>query len=171
MEAQGTLTTSAKRIATNPPTGLSPRRDTTKRQRSPNAAAPARKNARACGGEGVCARCLVQLVSGEGELAPDLEPQDCILYLDVLEHIADDRAEMKRAAARLAPGGRLVVLAPAHQALFSVFDRAVGHHRRYDRKSLRALTLPELELRTLRYVDAADADKPQKVNARLYNTN
>ena len=39
---------------------------------------------------------------------------DAILYIDVLEHIEDDRAEMARAAARLKPGGALIVLAPAH---------------------------------------------------------
>ena len=64
---------------------------------------------------------------------------DTILYVDVLEHIADDRAEMARAAAHLNPGGYLVVLAPAHDWLFSPFDRAIGHYRRYTRRTLRAL--------------------------------
>ena len=62
---------------------------------------------------------------------------DCILYIDVLEHIADDAGEMARAAARLRPGGRIVVLAPAHQALYSEFDASVDHYRRYDRRMLR----------------------------------
>ena len=35
---------------------------------------------------------------------------DTILYIDVLEHIEDDRDELARAAARLAPGGHLIVL-------------------------------------------------------------
>lgn len=65
---------------------------------------------------------------------------DTILYIDVLEHIEDDGAEFAQAAALLAPGGRLVVLAPAHQSLFSPFDAAIGHHRRYDRSSLLART-------------------------------
>src|SRR5689334_9482331 len=30
---------------------------------------------------------------------------DCILYIDVLEHIEDDRGELARASAHLAPGG------------------------------------------------------------------
>ena len=50
----------------------------------------------------------------------DLSPDrhfDTILYIDVLEHILDDRAEVTRAARHLAPGGHLVVLAPAHQRL------------------------------------------------------
>jgi 2-polyprenyl-3-methyl-5-hydroxy-6-metoxy-1,4-benzoquinol methylase len=55
---------------------------------------------------------------------------DTVLYVDVLEHIADDRSELQNAARRLAPSGRLVVLAPAHQSLFSAFDTAIGHFRR-----------------------------------------
>jgi SAM-dependent methyltransferase len=65
---------------------------------------------------------------------------DTILYIDVLEHIADDRDELARAARLLSPEGRLVVLAPAHQFLFSPFDAAIGHYRRYNWTMLRALT-------------------------------
>ena len=64
---------------------------------------------------------------------------DTILYIDVLEHIADDKSEIDRAAALLARGGNLIVLAPAHQFLFSSFDAAIGHFRRYSAAALRAL--------------------------------
>ena len=73
------------------------------------------------------------------QIAPDSR-FDSVLYVDVLEHIADDREELARAAAHLRPGGHLVVLGPAHPWLFSPFDQAIGHHRRYTRASLRALT-------------------------------
>jgi SAM-dependent methyltransferase len=79
---------------------------------------------------------------------------DTILYMDVLEHIQDDASEMARAAAHLAPGGSLVVLAPAHQWLFAPFDEAIGHHRRYDRASLGALTPPGLRQTRLVYLDS-----------------
>lgn len=79
---------------------------------------------------------------------------DAILYLDVLEHIEDDRAELERAVARLRPGGALIVLAPAHMALFSPFDRAIGHFRRYNRRMLRALAPAALVERRLFYLDA-----------------
>ena len=46
---------------------------------------------------------------------------DTILYLDVLEHIAEDRAELALAREHLTARGNLVVLAPAHQYLFSRF--------------------------------------------------
>jgi 2-polyprenyl-3-methyl-5-hydroxy-6-metoxy-1,4-benzoquinol methylase len=84
---------------------------------------------------------------------------DTILYIDVLEHIEDDRGEMARAAARLKPGGALIVLAPAHPFLFTPFDAAIGHFRRYTKASLRA-TLQAIGPETLRveklvYLDAA----------------
>lgn len=71
---------------------------------------------------------------------PSAERFDTILYIDVLEHIEDDRGEVARAAGLLAPGGRIVVLAPAHQFLYSPFDRAIGHFRRYNLTGLRRLT-------------------------------
>lgn len=79
---------------------------------------------------------------------------DAILYLDVLEHIGDDRGEMRRAAALLNPGGSLIVLSPAHSCLFSPFDEAVGHFRRYDRKSLRAAAPPGLHECNMEYLDS-----------------
>jgi SAM-dependent methyltransferase len=63
---------------------------------------------------------------------------DAILYIDVLEHIEDDRAELLRAAERLHPGGTLIVLSPAHPFLYTPFDGAIGHYRRYTRSSLAA---------------------------------
>lgn len=79
---------------------------------------------------------------------------DTLLYLDVLEHIPDDRAELDLAARRLTPGGRIVVLSPAHQGLFTEFDRAIGHHRRYDRASLAAVGPAALEREALFYLDS-----------------
>lgn len=90
-----------------------------------------------------------------GTLA-DLEPvplADVILYIDVLEHIEDDRAELLRAATRLRPGGALIVLAPAHMALYSQFDRAIGHFRRYNRRMLRAVVPPAFVELRLFYLD------------------
>jgi SAM-dependent methyltransferase len=79
---------------------------------------------------------------------------DAILYADVLEHIEDDVAELAAASAHLRAGGALVVIVPAHAWLFSEFDRAIGHHRRYDAAGLRAVAPPDLELRLLRQLDS-----------------
>jgi len=96
-----------------------------------------------------------RLVEGTlGQLSPG-ERFDTILYIDVLEHIADDRAELDQAAARLRPGARLVVLSPAHQWLFTPFDRAVGHFRRYNRAALRRLTPARTRVERLFYLDSA----------------
>ncbi len=79
---------------------------------------------------------------------------DTVLYIDVLEHIEHDREEANRAAMRLKPGGNLVVLAPAHQSLFTSFDEAIGHFRRYDKSSLTSLEPEGLQLRTCFYLDS-----------------
>lgn len=80
---------------------------------------------------------------------------DTVLYIDVLEHIDDDAAELAAAAQHLAPDGNLIVLAPAHQFLFSALDEAVGHHRRYNARSLTALEPPGCRLHTCLMLDAA----------------
>lgn len=91
-----------------------------------------------------------------GTLA-NLEPGqlfDTIIFIDVLEHIEDDRAEMKMAVGHLKKGGRIIVLSPAHQWLFTDFDASIGHYRRYNKKSLTCLTTEVLMLERLYYLDA-----------------
>jgi SAM-dependent methyltransferase len=78
-----------------------------------------------------------------------------ILYIDVLEHIENDREELDTAAGYLRPGGRIIVLAPAHQWLFSPFDAAIGHFRRYNRSMLRSISPISLRLEQLTYLDSA----------------
>ena len=80
---------------------------------------------------------------------------DTIVYIDVLEHIGNDREELIAAARMLRPGGRIIVLAPAHQRLFTPFDAAIGHFRRYNRRVLREISPPGLRLEQLRYLDSA----------------
>jgi SAM-dependent methyltransferase len=79
---------------------------------------------------------------------------DCILYIDVLEHIEDDAGELRRAAALLAPNGSLVVLCPAFQTLFSEMDTALGHFRRYTARSLSAVFPPGLRRVEVFYLDS-----------------
>lgn len=64
---------------------------------------------------------------------PSGESFDAILYIDVMEHIENDAEEFAHAFSHVRPGGSLVVLSPAHNILFSPFDAAVGHHRRYNK--------------------------------------
>jgi len=78
---------------------------------------------------------------------------DTILYIDVIEHIADAQAELRRAYDLLAPDGRLIILVPAFQYLFSEFDAAIGHHRRYSKGLLQEHLPEELQLVRLHYLD------------------
>jgi SAM-dependent methyltransferase len=80
---------------------------------------------------------------------------DTIIYIDVLEHIENDREELETAAAHLRPGGRVIVLSPAHQRLFTPFDAAVGHFRRYNRSMLRRISPANLRMEQLMYIDSA----------------
>jgi len=62
---------------------------------------------------------------------------DLILMLDVIEHEEDDRALLKRMMDHhLAPGGSIVIFAPAFPLLFGDHDRFLKHFRRYKRKGL-----------------------------------
>jgi SAM-dependent methyltransferase len=79
---------------------------------------------------------------------------DSILYIDVIEHIDDDAAELRRAYQHLRPGGHLIIIVPAHQWLFSPFDEAVGHFRRYNKARLRAVIPPGMKPRLLRHLDS-----------------
>ena len=79
----------------------------------------------------------VRICTGALADLPGDERFDTILYVDVLEHIEADREELRRAGSHLRSGGRVVVLSPAHQGLYSPFDKAIGHCRRYNKASLR----------------------------------
>ncbi len=64
---------------------------------------------------------------------------DTVVCLNVIEHIDDDAAALRRLRRLLVPGGRLVLLAPQYPALYGEYDRSLGHRRRYTRGRLRAL--------------------------------
>ena len=56
--------------------------------------------------------------------------------LDVLEHLDKPAQALRQIAARLLPGGRLVVTVPAHPWLFGEHDRYLHHYRRYTARAL-----------------------------------
>ncbi len=59
-----------------------------------------------------------------------------ITMLDVLEHIEDDAAAVRRVFHLLEDGGLYVVTVPAYQALWTHHDTVNHHHRRYRRRQL-----------------------------------
>lgn len=63
---------------------------------------------------------------------------DCIVSMDVVEHLDDDvrgLAEYRRA---LRPGGAVAIAVPSYQWAFSDHDVRLGHRRRYTARRLRA---------------------------------
>jgi SAM-dependent methyltransferase len=87
------------------------------------------------------------------EPAADLLARYDVAFLfDVIEHVAEPRPLVSAVLRHLRPGGHLFVNVPAGQWLFSAYDEAAGHVRRYGRSTLTAqLALPGLEVRDLRY--------------------
>ena len=66
------------------------------------------------------------------------ERLDTVICLNVLEHIEADEAALRAMRGLLQPGGRLVLLVPALQAIYGSLDAALGHYRRYGATELRA---------------------------------
>ena len=61
---------------------------------------------------------------------------DLLLLFDVLEHIENDGEFLQSIKYHLTRSGTLVINVPAHQALYSKYDDAAGHVRRYSMRSL-----------------------------------
>jgi 2-polyprenyl-3-methyl-5-hydroxy-6-metoxy-1,4-benzoquinol methylase len=79
---------------------------------------------------------------------------EALIYLDVVEHIEDDATELLLASKVLKPGGHLIILVPAHQWLYTPFDKAIGHFRRYSRSTLLAAAPSSLQLVLIQYLDS-----------------
>ena len=62
---------------------------------------------------------------------------DLVGMFDVLEHIPQERETLAALWNYLAPGGRLLLTVPAHPVLWSYFDEAAQHCRRYSVQDLR----------------------------------
>lgn len=62
-----------------------------------------------------------------------------LVSVEVLEHIEDDEAALRRWSRFLRPGGKILLTVPAHQRKFGPDDRQMGHVRRYEKLQLAAL--------------------------------
>ncbi len=90
---------------------------------------PAVEHARGRGIGDVSLAGVEALPFGDGEF-------DLVTCLDVLEHVADDRAALRELARVTRPGGFLVATVPAYPVLWSPHDVAAGHVRRYRPREL-----------------------------------
>jgi SAM-dependent methyltransferase len=61
---------------------------------------------------------------------------DLLVLFDVLEHIEDEGGFLQSVKFHLAQSGTLLINVPANQFLYSDYDRAAGHVRRYSIKQL-----------------------------------
>ena len=79
----------------------------------------------------------------KGNLPEDLfdlgERFDCVLMLDILEHLEDDEGAVSAASRIILPNGILIITVPAYQWLYAPRDSYRQHLRRYSRSSLLAL--------------------------------
>lgn len=64
------------------------------------------------------------------------ESFDSIVCLNVLEHVKDDLFSVKQMKKLLKKNGKMVILVPAHKFLYNELDKAVLHHKRYDKKDI-----------------------------------
>lgn len=80
---------------------------------------------------------------------------DWVLLCDVIEHADDDVALLSEAGRAAKEDGHVVVTVPALPALWSVYDEAIGHKRRYTRATLmRAMRQAGLVPEIVRYFNA-----------------
>src|SRR3989339_1435963 len=70
------------------------------------------------------------------EIEPEKNIYDCVCCFDILEHLRDDRAALKKIYRALPPGGYLFFTVPAYGFLWSGHDLVTGHKRRYTRRGI-----------------------------------
>jgi glycosyltransferase involved in cell wall biosynthesis len=108
---------------------------------------------------------------------------DTAIAVNVLEHIPDAVGALARMRDLVEVGGSVIVFVPALEALYSSFDRQIGHVRRYHKRELeRHLLAAGLEPVSVRYMNLPGAlvwwlyaaklgQTPTKpANVRLFDT-
>ncbi|MCP5026224.1 MAG: glycosyltransferase [Actinomycetia bacterium] len=97
----------------------------------------------------------IEVVQGDLASVADLQNCDTVILVNVLEHIEDDGEALRQIHSMLAPGGKVILYVPAFQALYSEFDRKIGHHRRYRKRELgRRLRSAGYQIDELRHVNS-----------------
>jgi SAM-dependent methyltransferase len=101
----------------------------------------------------------VEVVEGDGATVLGAGSDvDAVVMINVLEHIENDVEQLRLIREALAPGGTVAIFVPAFMGLYSDFDRAIGHHRRYTRATLAtALSDAGLDVVDLRYMNQPGA--------------
>lgn len=77
----------------------------------------------------------IDLINAEGSY-------DFILCMNVMEHVEDDKNFFRKLTGLLKKNGVLFLLVPSHMFLYSNFDKAAGHFKRYAKKDMNSAELP-----------------------------
>lgn len=77
---------------------------------------------------------------------------DCVLVLDVMEHLKNDREGIEEIERILKPGGFCIITVPAFNFLWGIQDEVYHHYRRYTKNSLKkTLSMTSLKISGLTY--------------------
>ena len=82
------------------------------------------------------------------------ETFDTIFYISVLEHIENDKKEITDAIEKLDDKGHLIICVPAHNYMYSNFDKEIGHFRRYEMNFFDTLNLKNANIKTSFFIDS-----------------
>ncbi len=77
------------------------------------------------------------LIQADIRNSPFAKQFDVVGMFDVIEHIDEDQETLQLVHDALRPGGKLLLTVPAHQSLWSYFDEAARHCRRYSATGIR----------------------------------
>jgi len=80
-----------------------------------------------------------RVLRGDLSALPAAERFDVVCAFEVIEHVDDDAGALRSWAARVRPGGELVLSTPADPERFGPWDTLAGHYRRYEPARLAAL--------------------------------
>jgi len=95
-----------------------------------------------------------KVINGTSAALRNYDLFDTILYIDVLEHIEDDYNELDHVQHHLVEGGHIIIVAPAHNLLYTPFDKKIGHYRRYNKRMLRTLVPGTMAIKKIYYLDS-----------------
>ncbi len=80
---------------------------------------------------------------------------DTVFALNVVEHVENEALAISNCYKLLAPGGRLILLVPAWQALYNRLDKELEHFRRYTPRTLRNALSPHFTILDMKFFNLA----------------
>lgn len=90
-----------------------------------------------------------------GDIAPNYQESfDSVVYVNVLEHVEDDKKELNQVHRSLKNDGTVCIFVPALPFLYSDHDKNIGHFRRYTKSGLKkVLEETGFKIEKIKYMD------------------